>query len=79
MIKIIALTILLALSHPSYSVEANPTNEKNAYCNRWADRFLTLKDGKNYSAEKFLIYVDICKDYYLELRNYYKSLGDSYE
>ena len=77
--KIIALTILIVLSHPLYAVEPDPTNEKNAYCNRWADRFLSLKDGENYTAEKFLIYVDICRDNYIKLRNYYKSLGDSYE
>ena len=38
-----------------------------------------LKYGTNYSAEKCSMYVKICKDHYVELRNYYKKLSDSIE
>ncbi len=64
---------------PLFGAQSELLKEKNAYCNRWADRFLSLKDGNNYSAEKFSMYVEICKDNYLELRNYYKKIGETYE
>ena len=81
--KIIALSLLMSLSVPLYAVESELTEEK-IYCLRWADRFLSIKDGQNYrenkiSSAKFPIYVDLCLENYEELRNYYKKLGESYE
>ena len=75
--KIIALSLLLSLSVPLYAVESELTEEK-IYCLRWADRFLSIKDGKNYrenkiSAAKFPIYVNLCLENYAELRNMYKQ------
>ena len=78
-IKITFLSIFLLSYLPIYGAQSELLKQKNAYCNRWADRFLSLKDGTNYSAEKFSMYVKICKDHYVELRNYYKKLGDSIE
>jgi hypothetical protein len=45
---------------------------------RWADRFLSIKDGQNYrenkiSAAKFPRYVNLCLENYAELRNMYKK------
>ena len=76
-LKILFLS-LLTCSLPLYAIEAELKDEKIAYCNRWADRFLSIKDGQNYkknkiSARKFPMYVEICKDHYKGLRNYYKN------
>ena len=75
--KIIALSLLMSLSFPLYAVETKLTEEKT-YCLRWADRFLSIKDGQNYrenkiSAAKFPMYVKICLENYAELRNMYKK------
>ena len=75
--KIIALSLLMSLSLPLYAVETKLTEEKT-YCLRWADRFLSIKDGANYrenkiSAAKFPMYVKICLKNYAELRNMYKN------
>ena len=75
--KIIALSLLMSLSVPLYAVESELTEEK-IYCLRWADRFLSIKDGQNYrenkiSAAKFPMYVKICLKNYAELRNMYKQ------
>ena len=75
--KIIALSLLLSFSVPLYAVESELTEEK-IYCLRWADRFLSIKDGQNYrenkiSAAKFPRYVNLCLDNYAELRNMYKK------
>ena len=75
--KIIALSLLMSLSVPLYAVETKLTEEKT-YCLRWADRFLSIKDGENYrenkiSAAKFPMYVKICLKNYAELRNMYKK------
>ena len=75
--KIIALSLLMSLSVPLYAVETKLTEEKT-YCLRWADRFLSIKDGQNYrenkiSAAKFPMYVKICLKNYAELRNMYKK------
>ena len=76
--KIIALSLLISLSLPLYAVETELTDEQKAYCNRWADRFLSIKDGQNYrenkiSAAKLPKYVDLCLENYAELRNMYKK------
>ena len=75
--KIIALSLLLTFSLPVSAVETKLTEEKT-YCLRWADRFLSIKDGANYrenkiSAAKFPMYVKICLKNYAELRNMYKK------
>ena len=75
--KIIALSLLLACSLPLSAVELELTEEK-IYCLRWADRFLSIKDGQNYrdnkiSAAKFPRYVNLCLENYAELRNMYKK------
>ena len=75
--KIIALSLLMSLSVPLYAVETKLTEEKT-YCLRWADRFLSIKDGQNYrdnkiSAAKFPFYVNLCLENYAELRNMYKK------
>ena len=54
--------------------------EEKIYCLRWANRFLSIKDGANYmnnkiSAAKFPKYVELCLENYAELRNYYKTLN----
>ena len=80
MIKIIPGLLLvlssLTFSLPLYSVEVDATNEKRNYCNRWAYRFLTLKNGKNFTPDLFYTYVGICEEHYVELRNYYKNLNN---
>ena len=75
--RLIALSLLLSLSVPLYAVESELTEEK-IYCLRWADRFLSIKDGQNYrenkiSAAKFPRYVNLCLENYAELRNMYKK------
>ncbi len=75
--KIIALSLLMSLSVPLYAVEGKLTEEKT-YCLRWANRFLSIKDGANYmnnkiSAAKFPKYVELCLENYIELRNMYKK------
>ena len=76
--KIIVLSLLISLSLPVYSVETEITEQKKAYCMNWADRFLSIKDGQNYtknkiSAAKFPMYVELCLENYVELRNMYKK------
>ena len=75
--RLITLSLLMSLSVPLYAVETKLTEEKT-YCLRWADRFLSIKDGANYrenkiSAAKFPMYVKICLKNYAELRNMYKQ------
>ncbi len=75
--KLISLSLLMSLSLPLYAVETKLTEEKT-YCLRWADRFLSIKDGANYgenkiSAAKFPKYVNLCLEHYVELRNMYKK------
>ena len=74
---ILLVTLFCALSLPLNAVETNLTEEKT-YCLRWADRFLSIKDGANYrenkiSAAKFPMYVNLCLEHYVELRNMYKK------
>ena len=74
---ILLVTLFCSLSVPLYAVETKLTEEKT-YCLRWADRFLSIKDGQNYkenkiSAAKFPMYVKICLKNYAELRNMYKK------
>ena len=75
--RILLVTLFFSLSVPLYAVETELTEEKT-YCLRWADRFLSIKDGQNYrentiSAAKFPMYVDLCLEHYVELRNMYKK------
>ena len=77
---ILLVTLFCSLSVPLYAVETKLTEEKT-YCLRWADRFLSIKDGANYrdnkiSAAKFPRYVNLCLENYAELRNYYKNLNN---
>ena len=77
MSKFIVLILLFPFSLPSHAVETKLTEEKT-YCLRWADRFLSIKDGANYrdnkiSAAKFPRYVNLCLEHYVELRNMYKK------
>ena len=78
---ILLVTLICSLSVPLYAVELELTEEK-IYCLRWADRFLSIKDGQNYrenkiSAAKFPMYVDLCLENYIELRNMYKKKSQS--
>ena len=71
------IPLLMSLSFPLLAVEIELTEEKT-YCLRWADRFLSIKDGQNYrenkiSAAKFPMYIDLCLENYVELRNMYKQ------
>ena len=75
--RLITLSLLLACALPLSAVESELTEEK-IYCLRWADRFLSIKDGQNYrenkiSAAKFPRYVNLCLENYAELRNMYKK------
>ena len=75
--KFIIFSLLLTCSLPLSAVELELTEEK-IYCLRWADRFLSIKDGANYrdnkiSAAKFPRYVNLCLENYAELRNMYKK------
>ena len=76
--KRIFIILFLTFSHPLYALDADLRDEKRSYCNRWADRFLSIKDGQNYkenkiSASKFPMYIDICLDHYEGLRDMYKK------
>ena len=76
---ILLVTLFCLLSLPLNAVETKLTEEK-IYCLRWANRFLSIKDGANYmnnkiSAAKFPKYVELCLENYDELRNYYKTLN----
>jgi len=44
-------------------------------CTGWATRFLTLKNGDNYTEELKGKYVDICLENYSMMVEYYKSIG----
>ena len=44
-------------------------------CTGWATRFLTLKNGDNYTEELKGKYVDICLENYSMMIEYYKSIG----
>ena len=75
--RILLVTLFCSLSLPLYAVETKMTEEKT-YCLRWANRFLSIKDGANYrenkiSAAKFPMYVNLCLENYAELRNMYKK------
>tara|TARA_Y100001978_G_scaffold176282_1_gene169061 strand:- start:11 stop:244 length:234 start_codon:yes stop_codon:yes gene_type:complete len=72
-IRIMFLLIISLPYLPTYGAQSGLLKGKNAYCNIWADRFLSLKDGINYSSEKFSMYIKICKNNYIELRKYYKN------
>ena len=44
-------------------------------CTGWATRFLTLKNGDNYTEELKGKYIDICLENYSMMIEYYKSIG----
>ena len=76
--KRIFIILFLTFSNPLNALDEDLINEKKLYCNEWADRFLSIKDGQNYrenkiSFAKFPIYVDLCLEHYEELRNIYKK------
>ncbi len=76
--KLLLIALFLSVSSPLYAVETELTEHKKAYCMNWADRFLTIKDGQHYrenkiSAAKFPMYVELCLEHYVELRNMYKK------
>ncbi len=75
---LMVLTLLCSLSLPLYAVEAELTEQKKASCNRWAYRFLSIKDGANFmnnriSAKKFPKYVDLCLENYDALQRMYNQ------
>ncbi len=77
--KRIFIILFLIFSHPLYALDADLINEKRSYCNRWANRFLSIKDGQNYkenkiSAAKLPMYVELCLENYDELMKYYENL-----
>ena len=77
MSKLIVVIIFFPFFLPSYAVETKLSEEK-IYCLRWANRFLSIKDGANYmnnkiSAAKFPKYVQLCLENYDELRKMYKK------
>ena len=72
------LTLLISSPMPSSAGTGDPSGEQKEYCNRWAYRFLSIKDGANFmnnriSAKKFPKYVDLCLDNYDELQRMYKQ------
>ena len=76
--KLLLIALFLSVSSSLYAVETELTEQKKAYCMNWADRFLSIKDGQHYrenkiSAAKFPIYVELCLEHYVELRNMYKK------
>ena len=80
--RLILLALFLSISNPLYAVETELTEQKKAYCMNWADRFLSIKDGQHYrenkiSAAKFPMYVELCLENYVELRNMYKKKSQS--
>ena len=68
------LPLLVSLS-PSHALTGADQEQQKQYCNGWATRFLTLKNGTNYTMELHGKYVSICTENYVELRNYYKNLN----
>ena len=77
--KRIFIILFLIFFHPLYALDTDLLNEKRSYCKKWADRFLSIKDGKNYkenkiSSKKFQMYFEICLQNYDELRQYYENL-----
>ena len=76
--QLILLLLMLTGSLPVSAVQTELTEEK-IYCLRWANRFLSIKDGANYrenkiSAAKFPMYVELCLEHYVELMKYYENL-----
>ena len=72
------LTLLISSPMPSSAGTGDLSGEQKEYCNRWAFRFLSIKDGANFmnnriSAKKFPKYVDLCLDNYDELQRMYKQ------
>ena len=79
--KIILLSIFLTSVLPVKSDFSDVQVKQKEYCNRWAYRFLSIKDGANFmnnkiSAKKFPKYVELCLENYDELQKYYKNLNN---
>ena len=58
------LTLLISSPMPSSAGMGDHSGEQKEYCNLWAFRFLSIKDGANFmnnkiSAAKFPKYVDL--------------------
>ena len=70
---LMAIFPLLVSLSPSYALTGADQEQQKQYCNGWATRFLTLKNGTNYTLELYGKYVDICLENYAELRNMYKK------
>ena len=77
--KIIVSVIVgfgIGFSFSSYQVAKEKQREEQVkvdYCNTWSTRFLTLKNGNNYTDELLGKYVKICRDHYYQLREYYRN------
>ena len=72
----------LGFSFSSYQVAQEKQRKEEAElqakvdrCTGWATRFLTLKNGDNYTEELKGKYVDICLDMFPAMVEYYKSIG----
>ena len=73
---LMAIFPLLVSLSPLHALTGKDQEQQN-YCKGWATRFLTLKNGTNYTMELHGKYVDICLEHYDELRNYYKTLNQA--
>tara|TARA_B100000212_G_scaffold190195_1_gene143368 strand:+ start:203 stop:496 length:294 start_codon:yes stop_codon:yes gene_type:complete len=73
---LMAIFPLLVSLSPLHALTGKDQEQQN-YCKGWATRFLTLKNGTNYTMELHGKYVDICLEHYAELRNYYKTLNQA--
>ena len=66
----------IGFSFSSYQVAKEKQSEEQVkvdYWNRCSTRFLTLKNGNNYTDELLGKYVTICRDHYYQLREYYRN------
>ena len=83
--KIVIATLIgfgLGFSFSSYQIAQEKQRKEEAElqakvdrCTGWATRFLTLKNGDNYTEELKGKYVDICLENYSMMIEYYKSIG----
>ena len=68
------LSIILFNHHNKKTKKQNFKQRYYGY-NNWATRFLTFKNGDNYTEELKGKYVDICLENYSMMIEYYKSIG----
>ena len=76
-LRVLMAIFPLLVSLPPLHALTGKDQEQQNYCKGWATRFLTLKNGTNYTMELHGKYVDICLEHYAELRNYYKTLNQA--